>query len=181
MAEKLIGSSLYSAALLFCALSGARISGADRPRILVLCTGNSARSQMAAGFLKSFDSRLDVFSAGTAPAPRINPNAVQVMREVGIDISGGTPKSVNQFLGESFDFVITVCDDADKNCPNFRGKVERRVHIGFIDPAKATGSDEEILAVFRNVRNDIKTRFMEFYQQEIRPTISTATSARDVK
>src|SRR5437762_8577363 len=82
-------------------------------RILVLCTGNSARSQMAAAFLKSFDPRLDVYSAGTQPAPRINPHAVKAMREVGIDISGGTPKSVKQFTSQSFDYVITVCDDAD--------------------------------------------------------------------
>lgn len=126
---------------------------------------------MTAGFLKSFDSNLEVYSAGTAPAPRINPNAVRVMKEVGIDISSGVPKSVNQFLGQSFDFVITVCDDADKNCPNFRGKVGRRVHIGFIDPAKATGTQEEILAVFRKVRDEIKIRFTDFYQKEIRPTM----------
>src|SRR4051794_40700141 len=112
----------------------------DKPaakRILVLCTGNSARSQMAAGFLKSLDARLDVYSAGTAPAPGINPHAVQAMREVGIDISGGTPKSVKQFVNQSFDYVITVCDDADKNCPIFTCKVAKRVHMGFIDPAKA--------------------------------------------
>src|SRR5712692_5665345 len=99
----------------------------DKPakRILILCTGNSARSQMAAAFLKSFDSRLDVYSAGTEPAARINPHAVQVMREVGIDISGGRPKSVKEFVSQSFDYVITVCDGADKNCPNFSGKVAR--------------------------------------------------------
>ena len=126
---------------------------------------------MSAGFLKSFDSRLDVYSAGAAPAPRINANAVQVMKEVGIDILTGVPKSVNQFLGQSFDFVITVCDDADKNCPNFRGKVGRRVHIGFIDPAKATGRPEEVLEVFRKVRDEIKTRFTGFYQKDIRPSM----------
>ena len=137
----------------------------DKPatkRILVLCTGNSARSQMAAAFLKSFDPRLQVYSAGTAPAARINPHAVQVMREAGIDISGGTPTSVRQFVNQSFDYVITVCDDADKNCPNFTGKVGKRVHIGFIDPAKATGSEEEILAVFRRVRDEIWEKFSDF-------------------
>lgn len=138
-------------------------------RILVLCTGNSARSQMAAGFLKSFDSKLDVYSAGTAPAPRINPNAVKAMSEAGIDISKGVPKNVSQFVGDPFDFVITVCDDADKNCPNFRGKVGRRVHIGFPDPAKATGSPDEIMRVFRGVRDDIRVKFTQFYQAEIRP------------
>jgi len=148
-------------ALAVCSL----VLATDKPatkRILVLCTGNSARSQMAAAFLKSFDPRLQVYSAGTAPAARINPHAVQVMREVGIDISGGTPTSVKQFVDRSFDYVITVCDDADKNCPNFTGKVGKRVHIGFIDPAKATGSEEEILAVFRRVRDKIWEKFSDF-------------------
>ncbi len=142
---------------------------APHKRILVLCTGNSARSQMTEGFLRSFDPTLQVFSAGTHPAARINPFAVQAMREVGLDISGGHPKNVSQFLGESFDYVITVCDDADKNCPNFRGKVAQRRHIGFPDPAKATGTDDEKLAVFRRVRDDIRSRFRAFYDQELRP------------
>src|SRR6266446_8118441 len=148
------------------ALAGTSLAqGSDKPankRILVLCTGNSARSQMAAAFLKSFDPRLQVYSAGTAPAARINPHAVQVMREAGIDISGGTPTSVKQFVDQSFDYVITVCDDADKNCPNFTGKVGKRVHIGFIDPAKAAGTEEEILAVFRRVRDEIREKFSDF-------------------
>jgi arsenate reductase (thioredoxin) len=143
-------------------------ASASKKRILVLCTGNSARSQMTEGFLRSFDPTLDVFSAGTNPAPRINPFAVQAMQEIGIDISAGKPKSVSQFIGDSFDYVVTVCDDADKNCPNFRGKVGKRLHIGFPDPAKATGSDAEKLAVFRTVRDDIRTRFRELYTKELR-------------
>lgn len=138
-------------------------------RILVLCTGNSARSQMTEGFLKSFDASLEVYSAGTKPAPRVNPYAVRAMKEVGIDISGNTPQSVQQFLNQPFDFVITVCSDADENCPYFSGKVGKRVHIGFPDPAKATGTDEEIMNVFRSVRDDIRRRFREFYEKEIRP------------
>jgi arsenate reductase len=122
---------------------------------------------MAAGFLKSLDSRLDVYSAGTSPEPRIHPLAVRVMQEAGIDISRGTPKSVNQFVSQSFDYVITVCDDADKNCPNFTGKVGKRVHIGFIDPAAATGTEDEVLAVFRRVRDEIKTKFSDYYSKEI--------------
>jgi len=169
MAMKLVRLSACIAALL-CAVSGSRLVGSERPRILVLCTGNSARSQMAAGLLKSLDGRLELFSAGTAPAPRINPNAVRVMKEVGIDISDGVPKNVSRYVGDSFDFVITVCDDADKNCPNFRGKVGRRVHIPFIDPAKATGTPEEVLVVFRKVRDEIKVQFTEFYKKEILPT-----------
>ena len=135
-------------------------------RILVLCTGNSARSQMTQGFLKSFNPALEVYSAGTAPSPRINPFAVQVMKELEIDISAGTPKNVKQFLGESFDYLVTVCDDADKSCPTFRGKVGKRLHIGFPDPAKAVGTDAEKLKVFRRVRDDIQKRFREFYENE---------------
>jgi arsenate reductase len=126
---------------------------------------------MAAGFLKSWDSRLDLNSAGTHPAPKINPFAVEAMKEVGIDISSGYPKSVMQFVSQSFDYVITVCDDADRNCPNFSGKVGRRVHIGFPDPAKATGTDAEKMAVFRKVRDDIQKRFREFYETNIRKSL----------
>jgi arsenate reductase (thioredoxin) len=138
-----------------------------KKRVLILCTGNSARSQMAAGFLKAFDARLDVYSAGTQPAARINPHAVASMKEVGIDISSGVPKSVNQFIRQAFDYVITVCDDADKNCPNFSGKAGKRVHIDFIDPAAATGSEEHIMSVFRQVREEIKQKFSDYYKTEI--------------
>ena len=141
---------------------------ASKVRVLVLCTGNSARSQMSAGFLQSWSPRLEVYSAGTNPSPRVNPFAIQAMNEAGLDISKGYPKSVTQFLGQSFDFVITVCDDADKNCPNFRGKVGKRVHIGFPDPAKATGTDDEKLTVFRIVRDDIQKRLHEYYETEIK-------------
>jgi arsenate reductase (thioredoxin) len=140
-------------------------------RVLVLCTGNSARSQMSAGYLQSWSPALEVKSAGTNPSPRVNPFAIQAMKEAGIDISSGYPKAVSQFIGEAFDYVITVCDDADKNCPNFRGKVGKRVHIGFPDPAKATGTDSEKLAVFRAVRDDIQRRFREYYESEIRKKI----------
>jgi arsenate reductase len=123
---------------------------------------------MTEGFLKSLDPGLEVYSAGTEPAARVNPYAVRVMREIGLDISGGTPKHVNQFLNQPFDYVITVCDDADRNCPYFTGQVGRRVHIGFTDPAQAAGSDQEILSVFRQVRDRIRQRFREYYDQEIR-------------
>ncbi|MBS1982947.1 MAG: arsenate reductase ArsC [Bdellovibrionales bacterium] len=136
--------------------------------ILVLCTGNSARSQMTEGFLKSLDPNLEVFSAGTNPSPRVNPFAIKAMKEIGIDISGGKPKNVRQFLGQPFDYVVTVCDDADKNCPNFTGKVGKRRHIGFPDPAKATGTDDEKMAIFRKVRDDIRSKFKEFYATEIK-------------
>lgn len=160
---------LTAVTLLVCLFAGAVIAAdGGKKRILVLCTGNSARSQMTEGFLKSLDARLEVYSAGTQPSARVNPFAIQAMEEVGIDISTGTPKKVDQFISQSFDYVITVCDDADKSCPNFRGKVGTRVHIGFPDPAKATGTDAEKLAVFRTVRDDIRKRFKQYYETEIR-------------
>jgi arsenate reductase len=126
---------------------------------------------MAEGILRSLDPRLEVLSAGTQPAPRVNPNAIQAMQEIAIDVSRGKPKSVTQFTDRPFDYVITVCDDADKNCPVFTGKVGKRAHIGFADPAKATGSEEYILSVFRQVRNDIRTKFTEFYRKEIKSSL----------
>jgi len=137
-------------------------------RILILCTGNSCRSQMAEGFLKSFNRNLDVFSAGTIPAARISSRAIQVMNELGIDISTEYPKSVDQFLGESFDYVITVCDHAKETCPVFLGNVKHRIHIGFDDPAEARGTEEEIRSEFRRIRDEIKNRFIEFYNTHLR-------------
>ncbi len=136
-------------------------------KILILCTGNSCRSQMAEGFLKSFDSALEVHSAGTEPSDKIHPKAVQVMAEEGIDISSGYPKNVDKFLDMSFDYVITVCDNAKETCPVFTGKVNYRLHIGFDDPAEAVGTEEEVLAEFRRVRDEIKRDFGEFYQSNL--------------
>ncbi|MCP5120786.1 MAG: arsenate reductase ArsC [bacterium] len=140
----------------------------EKKRILVLCTGNSCRSQMAEGFLKAFDPELEVLSAGTNLAQRTNPHAVAVMREVGIDISDSLPKDVEGFLGESFFAVITVCGGADRTCPSFEGDVRHRMHIGFDDPADATGTKDEVLAVFRRVRDEIKEGFREFYDKSIK-------------
>lgn len=137
-------------------------------RILILCTGNSARSQIAEGFLRSFDSSLEVFSAGTFPAEQVNPFAVGVMKEVGIDLSGHHPKSVDQFLDQPFDYVITVCDNAKETCPVFAGKVQHRVHLGFPDPAQARGSREDVLSVFRTVRDDIESTFRHFLKETIK-------------
>ena len=132
-------------------------------KILILCTGNSCRSQMAEGFLKSFNSKLQVFSAGTNPAKAVSSNAIKVMSEIGIDISSGKPEDVSEYLTQEFDYVITVCDNAKETCPAFLGKVSKRIHIGFDDPADAVGTDEEIIAVFRRVRDEIKTDFLTFY------------------
>lgn len=132
-------------------------------KILILCTGNSCRSQMAEGFLKSFDSTLQVFSAGTNPAQKINPFAVEVMNEEGIDVSSNKPKNVDEFISWEFDYVITVCDGARESCPMFTGKVSNRLHIGFEDPADFVGTNEETLHKFRQVRDDIKKEFRAFY------------------
>jgi arsenate reductase len=139
-----------------------------KKKILVLCTGNSCRSQMAEGFLKSFDNELEVYSAGTNPSKQVHPKAIQVMNEVGIDLSKNYPKMVDQFLNDSFDYVITVCDNAKETCPVFVGKVTNRLHMGFEDPAEATGTEEEILSEFRRIRDEIKKDFYEFYQNELK-------------
>lgn len=132
-------------------------------RVLILCTGNSCRSQMAEGFLRSLDPTLEVFSAGTNPAVRVHPKAVAAMKEAGIDLSGAYPKNVDQFADQPFDYVITVCDHAKESCPVFTGNVKHRLHIGFDDPAEATGTEEEVMAVFRRVRDEIRRRFREWY------------------
>ena len=118
---------------------------------------------MAEGYLKSLDSQLQVFSAGTRPEVKINPNAVKVMGEIGIDISEQYPKNVDIFKNESFDYVITVCDSAKESCPVFTGDVKNRLHIGFEDPADARGSDEEVLEVYRRVRDEIRIEFKKFF------------------
>jgi arsenate reductase len=121
---------------------------------------------MAEGFLKSYDS-LEVYSAGTNPADKVHPKAVKVMDEIGIDLSSHQPKMVDEFLSESFDYVITVCDNAKENCPVFLGDVKHRLHIGFEDPAKATGTEEEVLNVFRTIRDQIKESMSTFYRENI--------------
>lgn len=136
-----------------------------KKRILILCTGNSCRSQMAEGFLKSFDNELEVYSAGTKPAEKINLFAVKAMKEVVIDISNGIAESVDKYLPQSFDYVITVCDNAKETCPVFMGTVEHRLHIGFDDPADAVGTEEEVMPVYRRVRDEIKKEFYEFYKK----------------
>ncbi len=132
-------------------------------KILILCTGNSCRSQMAKGFLQSFDNNLQVFSAGTEPADRINSKAVKVMKESGIDISHETPENVEKYLNDEWDYVITVCDAANETCPVFHGKVKHRVHIGFEDPSRFNGTEDQIITEFRRIRDDIKVSFHKFY------------------
>jgi len=139
-----------------------------KKRILILCTGNSCRSQMAEGYLKSFNKNLEVFSAGTKPAEKINPFAVKAMKEIGIDISAGIAENVDKYLNQSFDYVITVCDNAKETCPIFIGDVKHRLHIGFDDPADAVGSESEVMPVYCRVRDEIKRDFQLFYEKELR-------------
>ena len=131
-------------------------------RVLFLCTGNSARSQMAEGLVNHFrGDRWEAHSAGTKPAGYVHPLAVRAMAELGVEIGTQRSKSVDEFRDAQFDLVITVCDDADRNCPVWLGR-GRRVHIGFPDPAAATGSEAQRLAVFREVRDGLRRRILSY-------------------
>jgi arsenate reductase len=126
---------------------------------------------MAQGFLQSFDSRLQVFSAGTEPAARVNSTAVKVMKEAGIDISDHKPKNVDLYINEEWDYVLTVCDDANETCPVFPGKVRNRLHMNFEDPSKTKGSYTEIMTAFYDIRNEIRDEFYNLYESEIKKKI----------
>ena len=139
-----------------------------KKRILILCTGNSCRSQMAHGFLKSFDRDLIVQSAGTEASGNLNPGAVKAMSEIGIDISHHSSDSVEKYLDDQWDYVITVCGGANEACPAFIGKVKHRLHIGFDDPSHAEGTEDFIWSEFIRVRNEIEEAFKAFYQKEFK-------------
>jgi arsenate reductase (thioredoxin) len=131
-----------------------------KTRVLFLCTHNSARSQVAEGLLRHLaGDRFEVMSAGTE-ATSVRPEAIKAMAELGVDISGQGSKTLERYLGEPFDYVVTVCDDANEACPVFPG-AERRLHWSFRDPSRAEGSDEERLEVFRKVRDEIQARISE--------------------
>lgn len=136
--------------------------------VLILCTGNSCRSQMAHGFLQSFDDRIHVYSAGTEASGKLNAGAVKAMAEIGIDISTHTSDSVQKYLGDKWDYVITVCGGANEACPAFTGSVKKRLHIGFDDPSHAEGTEEFIWSEFQRVRDQIKERFLKLYQEDIK-------------
>lgn len=137
-------------------------------KIIILCTGNSCRSQIAHGYLQSLSSKIEVYSAGTKPAEQVNPKAVEVMKEAGYDISNHTADNVDQYLNTEFDYVITVCGNAQDDCPVFTGKVKNKLHIGFEDPAEATGSEEEVMNFFRKVRDEIFVDFKKLFDEKIR-------------
>jgi len=138
-------------------------------KILILCTGNSCRSQMAHGFLQSFDRTLNVCSAGTKASGKLNETAVQVMKEAGIDISHHTSDSIDKYLHEEWDYVITVCGGANESCPAFFGKVKNRLHMGFDDPSHAKGTPSFIMGEFYRVRDEIKDTFYSFYNEQLKP------------
>jgi len=137
-----------------------------KQRVLIVCTGNSARSQMAEGLLRhAGGDRFEVFSAGTRPS-RVRPEAIAVMREIGIDISGQRSKSVDEFVGRPLDFVITVCNSANETCPVFPGGVTR-LHWPFDDPAAVDSPEEVRISAFRQVRDQIRGRIMAFLQNNV--------------
>ena len=136
-------------------------------KILILCTGNSCRSQMAHGFLQSFDRTLKVYSAGTYASGQLNPKAVLVMKEAGVDISHHTSDAIDMYLDEEWDYVITVCGGANESCPAFTGNVKHRLHMGFDDPSHAEGTPEFIMSEFYRVRDEIKAGFRKFCDEQL--------------
>jgi len=140
-------------------------------KVLILCTGNSCRSQMAHGFLQSFDKNISVFSAGTQASGRLNQKAVAAMKDAGIDISHHTSDSVDKYLKDEWDYVITVCGGANEECPAFFGKVKHRLHMGFDDPSHAVGTEEFIWSEFIRVRDEIKEGFFKLYVEQIKPQL----------
>jgi len=139
----------------------------QKMRILVLCTGNSARSQMGEGlFRDEGGGGYEVSSAGTKPS-QVRPEAIAVMREIGIDISGNRSKSVDEFAGQAFDFVVTVCDSARDNCPVFPGAT-KRIHWSLEDPAAVEGPEDERLAAFRRIRDQLRERVKAFVYEQAR-------------
>lgn len=138
-----------------------------KKKILILCTGNSCRSQMAHGFLQSFDRNLIVCSAGTKAAGKLNEKAVKVMSDAWVNISSHTSDSVEKYLNEDWDYVITVCGGANETCPTFTGNVKHRLHFGFDDPSDATGTPEFIDSEFIRVRDEIRQKFYQFYTEEL--------------
>jgi arsenate reductase len=140
-----------------------------KPRVLIVCTGNAARSQMAEGLLRNdAGDQFEVFSAGILPS-YVRPLAITAMREIGIDISGQRSKSVDEFVNQEMDYVITVCDHANQHCPIFPAKTER-IHWSIEDPVSAWGDEASKLAVFRRVRDQIRTRLRDFAARQKEPT-----------
>ncbi len=138
-----------------------------KKRVLFICTANSCRSQMAEGIVRHYlGDKIEAFSAGIAPTS-VHPRAIRAMGEIGIDISSQRSKSMTEFEGQQFDYVITLCDSANEQCPLFLGGV-KKIHMGFDDPVAGGGSEEEIMAAFRRVRDEIKNRLLEFFTNDLK-------------
>ena len=140
-------------------------------KVLILCTGNSCRSQRAHGFLHSFNKNIEVFSAGTEASGKLNQVAVKAMQDIGIDISMHTSDSVEKYLNEAWDYVITVCGGANEKCPAFIGNVKHRLHIGFDDPSFAVGTEEFVWSEYIRVRDEIKESFWKLYSEKIKQSL----------
>ena len=136
-------------------------------KILILCTGNTCRSQMAEGYLQNLDNSLEVYSAGVEPGNGVNPFAVKVMKEKNIDLSGKLSNDVEDFIDKKFDYLITVCDHARETCPVFTGEVKNRLHFGFEDPVDFKGDEEAVLKKYREVRDLIFVQFEKWYRSAI--------------
>jgi arsenate reductase len=136
-------------------------------KVLILCTGNSCRSQMAEGLINArLKLEFEAFSAGTEPSGYVHPKAIAAMAELGIDLSRNESKNLDRFRGHYFDYVITVCDSAKENCPIWLDQAGARYHLGFDDPAKATGTDEAVMAEFRRVRDEIADKILNFLREQ---------------
>ncbi len=135
-------------------------------KVLIICTANSCRSQMATALLAGKFPDWEVFSAGTYPARFVHPLAIEVMQEIGLDISENVPQSIDKFLKEDFDYVLTVCGDAQDSCPEFFGNTKNKIHIGFDDPASFIGDKAEMLDEFRRVRDEINEALIAYFQNK---------------
>lgn len=140
-------------------------------KVLILCTGNRCRSQMAQAILKQISPSSEVHSAGVRPASEIHPIAIRVMEEIGIDLSNHFPKHVSRYLDESWDYVITVCGGAKETCPAFTGTVSNKIHIGFDDPDAFVGTEEETIEEFRRIRDEIRKTFLLFAESTHNSTL----------
>lgn len=137
-------------------------------RVLIVCNSNSCRSQMAEAYLQSFDSKLEVMSAGSKPDNQIHPLAIEVMKEDGIDISNKKPKKIDQYLNESFDYVLTLCNKETSLLDAFNGNVQNKIHLNFEDPLTNCDDNSNEIETFRQTRDDIKENFERFYQAHLR-------------
>lgn len=138
-------------------------------RILIICTANSCRSQMAETFLKELNPDMEVYSAGTKVAQQVHPKTIEVMMEAGYNITNNVPEDVSKHINQPWDYVVTVCDDAKESCPVFQAHIGKKIHYRFIDPATELCIEEQRIMLFRQVRDELKSKMKEFYFDFIHP------------